>query len=91
MGLRLIVPQKLINKNKGKEMNNCETVFDMPPNRLLNSAQAAEYMGYKTSYIYNLVYKGILKPLKTGKREKGALRFIKKDLDKFLGRGDYAD
>lgn len=61
-------------------------VFTCESNRLLNSKQAAEYLGYKQSYIYNLVYGGVLKPYKCGKKAKGSLRFLKSDLDNFLGR-----
>ena len=72
-------------------MKKNESVFDMEPNRLLTSRQAAEYLGYKVSYIYNLVYLGVLRPLKPGNRTKGTLRFVKKDLDHFLGRSTYAN
>lgn len=61
-------------------------VFSCESNRLLNSKQAAEYLGFKVSYIYNLVYRGVLKPYKCGNRSKGSLRFLKADLDEYLGR-----
>lgn len=61
-------------------------VFSCNNNRLLNSRQAAEYLGFKISYIYNLVHKGALSPYKCGKKTKGSLRFLKSDLDEFLGR-----
>lgn len=61
-------------------------VFSCPPNRLLNSKQAAKYLGFKVSYIYNLVYSGVLKTYKCGNKPNGSLRFLKSDLDAFLGR-----
>lgn len=61
-------------------------VFSCDSNRLLNSKQVAHYLGYKQSYIYNLVYSGVLKPYKCGNKHKGSLRFLKSDLDDFLGR-----
>ncbi|MFA6238145.1 MAG: helix-turn-helix domain-containing protein [Bacteriovorax sp.] len=67
-------------------MNLQKNIYDLEKNRLLNSDQVAEYLGFKRSYIYNLVHKGILKPFKCGKKAKGRLRFLISDLDKFLGR-----
>jgi excisionase family DNA binding protein len=67
-------------------MNNQINVHNLESNRLINSAQAAEYLGYKVSYIYNLVYNGRLKAFKCGNKAKGSLRFLKSDLDKYLGR-----
>ena len=61
-------------------------VFSCDNNRLLNSKQAAEYLGFKIGYIYNLVHRGELSPYKCGKKTKGSLRFLKSDLDEFLGR-----
>lgn len=61
-------------------------VFEVESNRLLNSTQAAEYLGYKRSYIYNLVYNGLLKNYKCGNGSKGSLRFLKSDLDEYIGR-----
>lgn len=61
-------------------------VFDMEDNRLLTTKQAATLLGYKVSYVYNLVYSGLLKPYKCGNRPKAALRFLKRDLEQFLGR-----
>jgi excisionase family DNA binding protein len=67
-------------------MNDKINVFEMENNRLLNTRQAAEYLGFKIGYMYNLVFNGVLKPYKCGKKAKGSLRFLKSDLDKFLGR-----
>ena len=61
-------------------------VFEMEDNRYLTTKQTATYLGYKVSYVYNLVYTGLLKPYKCGNRSKAALRFLKRDLDQFLGR-----
>lgn len=61
-------------------------VFEMEDNRYLTTKQAATYLGYKVSYVYNLVYSGLLRPYKCGNRPKAALRFLKKDLDHFLVR-----
>lgn len=63
-----------------------ENIYDLEKNRLLDSKQTAEYLGFTRSYIYNLVYKGILKPFKSGLKAKGRLRFLISDLDKFIGR-----
>lgn len=63
-----------------------KNIYDLEKNRLLNTNQVSEYLGYKRSYIYNLVHKGMLKPYKCGNRSKGALRFLISDLDNFLGR-----
>jgi excisionase family DNA binding protein len=52
---------------------------------LLNSKEAAEYLGLKVSYIYNLVNKGQLKALKCGNSRKGSLRFTIEELNRFLG------
>lgn len=68
-------------------MDTLNEVFEYPENRLMNSKQAAHYLGFKTTYIYNLVHKGKLNPLKCGQKAKGSLRFSKSDLDKFLGKG----
>lgn len=67
-------------------MNSGKSVFDMESNRLLNTKQAAEYLGYKVNYIYNLVSKGELMPLKCGGKKKGGLRFPKIELDGYLGK-----
>jgi excisionase family DNA binding protein len=67
-------------------MDTSINVFTCDANRLLNSKQAAEYLDYKVSYIYNLVHKGDLVPYKGRNRSRGKLRFVKADLDKFLGR-----
>lgn len=72
-------------------MKQNENIYKMESNRLMNSSQAAEYLGYKVSYIYNLVYSGKLKALKPGNNPKGSLRFVKSDLDKFLGWEEYAN
>lgn len=61
-------------------------VFLYPPHRLMNSSEACEYLGIKKSYLYNLVNKGLLRPFKCGQKAKGNLRFVKSDLDRFLGR-----
>jgi len=67
-------------------VNNSIDVFECPENRLLNSKQTALYLGYKVSYLYNLVHRGELRPYKAGGKAKGSLRFLKSDLDKYLGR-----
>jgi len=74
----------MIDKNS-VEYNNGD-VFSYPPHRLLNSKETCEYLGLKRSYLYNLVGKGLLRPYKCGQKAKGNLRFIKSDLDRFLGR-----
>ena len=68
-------------------MNDLNEVFNFESNRFMNTKQAAHYLGLKVSYIYNLVHKGELTPYKCGKKTKGSLRFIKVDLDRFLGKG----
>lgn len=60
-------------------------------NRLLTTKEAAEYLRYRPSYIYNLVCKGVLKPYKCGNKRQGSLRFEKGELDRFLGRKKYVN
>lgn len=67
-------------------MDTLIDVFNCDKNRLLNTTETAEYLGYKVSYIYNLVHKGELLPFKGGRKSKGKLRFVKSDLDVYLGR-----
>lgn len=62
------------------------SVFSYESNRLMSTTETSEYLGYKKGTIYNLVNKGILKPYKCGPGSKGKLRFLKSELDKFLGR-----
>lgn len=64
--------------------------YNLYDNQLLNSKQAATYLGYKVSYLYNLVCKGEIRSYKGGNRKGAALRFDRRDLDAFLGR-DYGD
>ncbi len=52
---------------------------------LISAKQAAFLLGYKVSYIYNLVYKGKLKAYKNGNTKGGSLRFRMSDIDKFQG------
>jgi len=66
--------------------NQNDDVYKFESNRLLNSKQTSEYLGFKIGYIYNLVYSGVLNPYKCGNKSKGSLRFLKSDLDNFLGR-----
>ncbi len=65
---------------------NENSVFSFESNRLMNTQEACSYLGYKRGTLYNLVSKGMLKPFKRGQKAKGNLRFIKSDLDRFLGR-----
>lgn len=56
--------------------------------KFLNTKEAAEYLGLKRSYVYNLVSRGRLSPNKCGNREKGGLRFTIEELNRFLGVGN---
>jgi excisionase family DNA binding protein len=67
-------------------MENINDVFSYESNRLMNTREAAYYLGYKVGSIYNLVLKGELRPYKCGMRKKSPLRFMKNDLDVFLGK-----
>lgn len=60
-------------------------LYQMRSNELLNTDEAAQYLGYKKSYIYNLVHQGKLKARKCGRGLRGGLRFVKSDLDDYLG------
>lgn len=62
------------------------SVFSYESNRLMSTIETSEYLGYKKGTIYNLVNKGLLRPYKCGPGAKGKLRFLKSELDKFLGR-----
>lgn len=73
-------------------MEKLDDVFSFESNRLVETKQAAHYLGFRVSYIYNLVHLGKLRAFKCGNRKKGSLRFLKGDLDAFLGRGgEYVD
>lgn len=69
-------------------MSNEIDIYNCNSNMLLNSKQASEYLGFKLSYLYNLVHKGEIKVYKCGNKAKGSLRFLKSDLNKYLGRPD---
>lgn len=66
-------------------------IYNCDSNRLLNSREASQYLGFKLGYVYNLVHKGELKPYKCGNKSKGSLRFLKSDLNDYLGRPNCDD
>ena len=64
------------------ERRKLETTDNEQP-RLLNAKQASEILGISKNYLYQLVYRGELKPVRIGL--KGAIiRFHKKDLYDYM-------
>ena len=69
----------------GITMMNKSTVFDLRPNSILNVKDTCTFLGIKPSYLYNLVYEGKIKPLPKVNGKKASLKFLKADLEKYVG------
>lgn len=63
-----------------------EDVYKARSNEFVGVREAARYLGYSVNYLYNLVSKGEVKVYKCGNKRNGKLRFLKRDLNIYLGR-----